>query len=291
MNELVVKLTAALVDNPATPSTFTKIKITLENSTGRLSVEDCEGSPRSVHRFTVRDAIDLGCGGVHRLTEKQAELVLAISCSLKNPHVLFSTLQPNQFSPSLKPGKEPSKVEIVNTPTRKHVTITSMLRPIGNLRSKLLGIKLSLDEAQVLNVANSLLAYRIFDETNRSRLELNVLGSIKQYGEAPKSAEGLSCYMSLYSAFEKAINADTNRTDISFDAAASASTGLTEADIERLRHFNNRVKHASRNEEDVVRLKAGEAQLAQMTCTLKKATDGAILSRINQRRCTPPNAF
>lgn len=192
MDKLIVKLTAALVDNPATPSTFTKIEITLENSTGRLSVEDCEGSPRSVHRFTVRDAIDLGCRGVHSLTEKQAEFVLATSCSLKNPHVLFSTLQPNQFSPSLKPGKEPSKVEIVDTPTGKHVTITGMLRPTGSLRSKLLGIKLSLDEAQVLNVANSLLVYRIFDKTNRSRLELNVLESIKQYGEAPKSAEGLS---------------------------------------------------------------------------------------------------
>jgi hypothetical protein len=281
MGILIIKLTAAFVDYPATPSARTKVEITLENSTGRLSVKDCEGSPRSVHQFTVRDAIDLGCKGVHRLTEKQAELVLAISCSLKNPHVLFSTLQPNQFSPSLKPGKEPSKkVEIVGTPTRKHIAPAERVG-LADSVSMLLTNKLNLDEAQVLNVANSLLAYRIFDETNRSRLELNVLGSIKQYGEAPRSAEGLSCYMSLYSAFEKAINADTNRTNRSFDAAASASTGLTEADIERLRHFNNRVKHASRNEEDVVRLKAGEARLGQLALNLKKAADSAILSRIS----------
>lgn len=280
MDILIVKLTAALIDNPATPSACTKVEITLENSTGRLSVEDCEGSPRSVHRFTVRDAIDLGCEGVHNLSVEQAAFVLATSCSLTNPRILFSPLQPHQLPASLKPGKVPSKVEIVDTPTGKHVTITRMLRPTGSLRSKLLGIKLRLDEAQVLNVANSLLTYRIFDKTNRSRLELNVLESIKRYGEAPKSAEGLSCYMSLYSAFEKAINADTNRTGESFDAAASASTGLTQADIERLRHFNNRVKHAFRNEEDLAKLKAGEAQLAQLTCNLKGAADGAILSRI-----------
>ena len=245
MGILIVKLTAALVDNPATPSARTKVEITLENSTGRLSVKDFEGSPRSVHQFTVRNAIDLGCGGVHNLTEKQAGFVLATSCSLTNPRILFSSLQPHQLPTSLKLDKMPSKkVEIVDTPTVKYVTITETLRLTGSL-SMLLGTKLSLNEAQVLNVANSLLTARIFDTANRSPLELNVIESIKRYQEALMSAEGLSCYKSLYNAFEKAINADTNRTGKSFDVAASASTGLTKADIESLRRFNNRIKHAS----------------------------------------------
>ena len=94
------------------------------------------------------------------------------------------------------------------------------------------------------------------------------------------SAEGVSCYKSLYNAFEKAVNADTNRTNNSFDAAASASTGLTCADIESLRRFNNRIKHALRNRNDFSELKAGEAQLAQLALNLKRATDSAILSRI-----------
>lgn len=281
MDILIIKLTAALVDNPSTPSTRTKVEITLENSTGRLSVEDCEGSPRSIHQFTVRDSIDLGCGGVHNLTKEQAAIVLAISCSLSNPRILFSPLQPHQLPVSLKSGKVPSKkVEIVDTPTGKHVTTAGMLHPIGSL-NKLLRIKLNLDEAQVLNVTNSLLTARIFDTANRSLLELNVLESIKRYQEALMSAEGLSCYKSLYNAFEKAVNADTNRTGHSFDATASALTGLTRADIESLRRFNNRIKHMLRSNNDFSELKVGEVQLAQLTLNLKRAADGAILSRIS----------
>jgi len=281
MDILIIKLTAALVDNPATSAARTKVEITLENSTGRLSVKDFEGSPRSVHQFTVRDAIDLGCGGIHNLTEKQARFVLATSCSLMNPRILFSPLQPSQLPVSLKSGKVPSKkVEIVDTPIEKNVTITETLRPTGSL-SKLLGIKLSLNEAQVLNVANSLLTARIFDTANRSLLELNVLESIKRYQEALMSAEGLSCYKSLYNAFEKAVNADTDRTGNSFDATASASTGLTRVDIKSLRHFNNRIKHMLRSNNDFSELKAGEVQLAQLTLNLKRAADGAILSRIS----------
>ncbi|GAH73829.1 unnamed protein product, partial [marine sediment metagenome] len=157
MDILIVELTAALVENPATPSTCTKVEITLENSTGRLSIGDCEGSPRSVHRFTVRDAIDLGCGGVHSLTKEQAAIILAISCSLSNPRILFSPLQPQQFTPSLKPGKTPSKkVESVDTPTKKQITTGGILNFTRSL-NKLLETKLSLDEVQVLHTANSLL--------------------------------------------------------------------------------------------------------------------------------------
>lgn len=279
MDTLTVELTAALVDNPATPSARTKVEITLENSVGRLSVEDCEGSPRSVHRFTVRDAIDLGCGGIHNLTTDQAGLVLATSCSLTNPRILFSPLQPRQLPASLKLGKVPSKVEVVDTPTGKHITVTETVRVRASV-STLLETKLSLDEVQVLNVANRLLTARVFDTTNRSLLELNVLESIKGYREALMSADGLSCYKSLYNAFEKAVNVDTDRKGKTFDAAASTLTRLTEADIESLRLFSNRVKHALRNKKDFAELKAGEAQLAQLALNLKRAADCAILSRI-----------
>jgi len=280
MDILIVKLTAAFVDYPATPSARTKVEITLENSTGRLSVKDFEGSPRSVHQFTVRDSIDLGCGDVHNLTKEQAAIVLAISCSLSNPRFLFSPLQPNHLPVSLKPGKVPSKkVEIVDTPTGKHIAPSETVN-MADSASMLLINKLDLGETQVLNVVNSLLIFRIFDEINRSDFKLNVLESIKRYIEVPKSTERLSCYMSLYSAFEKAVNANTDRTSRSFDAAASALTGLMEADIESLRRFNNRIKHVLRNRNEFSELKAGEAQFAQLALNLKKAADGAILSRI-----------
>ena len=276
VDTLTVVLTAALVDNLA----WTEVEITLENSVGRLSIEDCEGSPRSVHRFTVRDAIDLGCGGVHNLTTQQAGLVLAISCSLTNLRILFSPLQPHQLPVSLKLGKVPSKVEMVDTPAGKHLTLTDTLR-LTDSASALIETKLSLDESQVLNVSNRLLTARVFDTTNRSLLELNVSESIKSYQEALESVNRLSCYKSLYNAFEKAVTADDfERKNRVFDTAASALTGLTTEDILSLRRFNNRVKHALRNKKDIAVLKAGEAQLAQLARNLKRAADCAILSRI-----------
>lgn len=276
VDTLTVVLTAALVDNLA----WTEVEITLENSVGRLSIEDCEGSPRSVHRFTVRDAIDLGCGGVHNLTTQQAGLVLAISCSLTNLRILFSPLQPHQLPVSLKLGKVPSKVEMVDTPAGKHLTLTDTLR-LTDSASALIETKLSLDESQVLNVSNRLLTARVFDTTNRSLLELNVSESIKSYQEALESVNRLSCYKSLYNAFEKAVTADDfERKNTVFDTAASALTGLTTEDILSLRRFNNRVKHALRNKKDIAVLKAGEAQLAQLARNLKRAADCAILSRI-----------
>ncbi|HPC35620.1 MAG TPA: hypothetical protein P5268_08380 [Candidatus Marinimicrobia bacterium] len=279
MDTLTIELTAAIVRNPATPSGRTKVEITIENSVGHLSVENFEGSPRSVHRFTVRDAADLGCGGVQNLTAEQASFILAISCSLTNPRILFSPFQTNYLPASLKLGEVPSKFEDFDTPTSKHITITETMH-IEDSFSTLYITKLSLDEAQVLNVANRLLTARIFDTTNRSLLELNVLESIKRYREALMSSNGLSFYKSLYNAFEKAVNADTDRKGKTFDATASALTGLTQADIQSLRLFNNRVKHPLRNKKDFAELRDGEAHLSQLAFNLKRVADSAILSRI-----------
>ena len=284
MDTLTVELTAALVDNPATPTARTEVEITLDNPTGHFLVENCEGSPRSVHRFIIKDASDMGCGGIYNLTAEQAASVLAISCSLTNPRVLFSPLQPNQLPVSLKLDKVPSvpsKVEVVDTPSGKDINIiVSSTIHLTSSVSVVLGTKLILIETQVLSVASKLLAFKVFDATNRSLLELNVIESIKRYREALMSTEGLSCYKSLYNALEKAVNADKDRKNKVLDAAASALTGLSDTDIENLRLFNNRVKHSLRNKEDFDRLKAGEAQLAQRALNLKKAADSSILSRI-----------
>lgn len=280
MDTLTVELTAALVDNPATPSARTKVEVSLSNSSGRLSVENCEGSPRSVHRFTVKDALDVGVGGVHDLTADQAGLILTISCSITNPRILFSPLQPNQLSISLKKSAEvPSKAQVVDTPTGKQVTMTATVHVISNV-STLLGTKLTLDEVEVLNVINRLLAFKVFDTTNRGVLELNVLESIKRYRQALMAADGLSCYQSLFNALEKAVNADNQKDGEAFDYKASTLTPLAQTDIKVIREFNNRVKHVLRKKGDFDTLKAGEAQLAQLARNLKKAADCAILSRI-----------
>jgi hypothetical protein len=280
MDTLTVELTAALVDNQATPSARTKVEITLSNSSGRISVENCEGSPRSLHRFIVRDAQDVGVGAVHNLTAEQAGFILATSCSITNPRILFSTLQPDQLSVSLKKSAEvPSKAQVVDTPTGKQVTMTATVHVISNI-STLLGTKLTLDEVAVFNVINRLLAFKIFDTTNRSILEQNVSESIKSYRQALMAADRLSCYQSLFNALEKAINADQELKGEAFDRKTSTLTSLTQTEVKDIREFNNRVKHVLRKKSDFAALKTGEAQLAQLARNLKKAADNAILSRI-----------
>lgn len=106
--------------------------------------------------------------------------------------------------------------------------------------------KLTLDEVEVLNVINRLLAFKVFDATNRSVLELNVLESIKRYRQALMAADGLSCYQSLFNALEKAVNADNPKDGEAFDHKASTLTPLAQTDIKIIREFNNRVKHVLR---------------------------------------------
>lgn len=285
MDTLTVELTAALVDNPATPSDRTKVEVTLLNSSGRLSVENCEESPRSVHRFTVKEALDVGVGNVHHLTAEQGGLILATSCSITNPRILFSPLQPNQLPVSLKKSSEvPSKAQVVDTPTGNQVTATVPVGVILNART-LFGTKLTLDEVAVFDVINRLLAFKIFDTTSRSLLELNVSESIKSYGRAPMAADRLSCYQSLFNALEKAVNANEVNAakepkGDAFDLKTSTLTSLTQTEVKAIRELNDRVKHVLRNKGDFATLKGGEAQLAQLARNLKKAADCAILSRI-----------
>ena len=279
MDTLFIELSAALIDNPATPDHRTKVEITLENASDSLEIENQERSPRSVHKFTLKDPHYLGYGSAYNLTIEQAALILALSCSLANHRILFTPLQPNLLASSIKYEEIPPKIEVVDAPGKKSITITEKIGLVESF-STVLGTKLSLDESLLLNVANRLLVYRIFDTSNRDLKDLNVLEAIKRYRDALMAAEGISCYSFLYSAFEKAINADKGRKKKDFDKAASAVTGLSENDLEDLRLFNNRIKHALRNHADFATLRAGESRLAALSRNLKKATDKAILYRI-----------
>lgn len=279
MNTLIVELTAAFVDNPATPLHKTEVEIILIHSKGYLNIQNIKGVPRSVHRFVVKDAATFGYGAPYHLTKEQTGLILAMACSLANPRILFSPIQPNQPPISLKLQKIPTKVEVIDTLDEKSVTVIETIY-IEEKWSSLLKAKLNLDEFQILNVASRLLKFKVFDTTNRSLLELNVVEAIKRYREALMSVEGLACYNSLYMAFEKAVNADKDRKNTDFDVFAYTLTGLPQTEVRKLRTFNNRVKHTLRNKKDFNLLKTGEAQLGPLARNLKKAADNAILARI-----------
>lgn len=281
MDGLNIILTAAVVDVPVSEYTQTKVKINFLKSSDKIDVADFGQGFRSAHRFLVKDATLFGYGYPHSLSREQAMNVLALSCSLTNPIILFAHVDPTYYTGSVIFGKIPSKVNIDETGEPCKVTITNTSRLECSL-SILVERLIDLHEEEVLETANRLLIIKLFDRSNRSLKESNILASIQAYLQALKDTDISSCYTSLYIAFEKGVTADDpNLKNKAFDLAASAITKYSDKEIEDIRLFYNRIKHASRDKNDLTLLLAGEAHLKEWIKKLKLAADKTILFRIS----------
>ena len=272
MDTLTIDLTAILMDSPSIFSVSTKVDLILEDVGKGLSVENLEGEPRSLQRFNITNVNAFGCGEPYQLTPHQSSLVLAIACSLANPRVLFSPLQPHELSTSLGSIKKPS--------TERSFTKVNLAESrIAEKAGVAIGIELTMDVTEILSLVDKLLMFRLFDRGRRTIVEHNVLGAIFMYWEAMKSTDGLTCYEFLYGAFEKAVSADRRLRGEAFEAIASNMTGLSASDIRKLKEFDNHVKQVIHSKGNFNLLEAGETNLAQKALVLKKAADSAILSR------------
>lgn len=275
MDILTIELTAALVDNYATPNCRTKVETSLLNNSGWLSVEDKAGIPRSVHCFIIQNADDVGCPP---LDAEQASLIFAMACSLITPRILFSPLQPLRLFPNLRLGEMPSTEEITETPTGKNVVITRTIR-FTTSTSIMMSTKAEIDATKLLDVIKRLLQFRPFDFTERSVTELNVLDGLKRYREALHAGESLACYKALFTSLEKTINMSAEKKGTAFDVAASRESRLLQTELKEIRDFNNRVKHAIRDHNDFEFLRNGESNFARLATNLKIATDNVLLSK------------
>lgn len=276
MDTLTIDLTAALVDNYATPNSRTKVETSLINNAGWLTAKDLPGVPRSVHRFVIHNAADVGCPP---LDAERASVIFATASSLITPRILFSPLQPQRLVPNLRLGELPSKVEVTETPTGKNILITETIRVTESI-SILMSTKAEIDAGRLLDVLRRLLNIRPFDFTARSVAELNVLDGLKRYREALLAGEPLACYKALFTSLEKTVNLSAEKKGTAFDTAASTASGLSQADIKDIREFNNRVKHTIRDKKDFEALRQGESNLSRLATNLKMATDNVLLSRI-----------
>ncbi len=276
MNSLTIELTAALVDNYSTTNSRTEMETSLLNNSYWLTVEDLAGSPRSIHRFVIADAIDVGCPP---LDAEQASFIFAVACSIITPRILFSPSQPQRLIPNLHLGEIPSKAEVTETPTGKNIVITETIRLTESI-SILISIRVEIDAAKLLDIIKHLLRVRPFDFTGRPVNELNILDGLKRYQEALLAGEPLACYKALFTSLEKLVNLSADKKGTLFDNAASAVSGLSQADIKDIREFNNRVKHTIRHKKDFEALKRGEMNLSRLATNLKMATDNVIVSRI-----------
>jgi len=276
MDTLTIELTAALVDNYATPNSRTKVETSLLNNGGWVTVEDLPGIPRSVHRFVIQNAADVGCPP---LDAEQASFIFATACTLISPRVLFSPLQPHRFVPNLRLGEIPSKVEVTETPTGKSIVITETIRVTESI-SIMMSTKVEIDACKLLDTITKLLNLRPFEFSGRPLTELNVLDALKRYREALLAGEPLACYKALFISLEKALNLSAEKKGVEFDTAISAASGLSTTDVKEIREFNNRVKHTIRNKKDFETLRCGESNLSRLATQLKTATDSVLLSKI-----------
>jgi len=219
------------------------------------------------------------------LTAKQACRIFAISCSLNNPQLIFSASQLNYLPSSLEISKKPSRANVIDSPTGKHTVTAKAKGKFSEELTYIAIIRTNLDEIKIFSVVNRLLKRNIFQEANGSVFDQNILKAIKHYEEALMTTTKVSCYESLYKAFETAVNADKNREGKDFDVAAESISTLSMAEITELRLFNNRIKHALRNNKDVNKLKDSESQFSRLVRNLKKATDTTILLRISITEC------
>ena len=271
MDELTICLTAALINNYATPITRSKVEISMVKNSGWLTVEDVDDlpeMPRSVHRFVIHNPKDV-C--YPPLSIEQASDIFAIACSLISPRILFSPLQPQRYIPNLRHKPVIQKIgnNINITLTIPNPTITSLIC-----------MKVETDASRLLDILKKLLSLRPFELGGRTIPERNILDALKRYQEALLAGEPIACYKALFTSLEKAVNLQADNKDKEVDTAASAASGLPPNEIEEIRKFNNRLKHRIKDEIGFQILRQGESDLSRLSTQLKIATDYVLLSKI-----------
>lgn len=198
---------------------------------------------------------------------------------MTNPRVFFSTVQPSYTTSPTALEQLSSVFSVHDTQTGKAVNIAASVRTIASVYM-VLSTPIVLNEVLVLDVAQRLVAARVFDKEGRTLTECNVLGAVEAYWETMQSVGRLSSYQSLYAAFEKAVNADGQTTGPAFAAKAATMTGLENRDVETLRSFYNRIKHVAETTRHLDSLTAGEQDFPRLAHLLKQGADQAILARI-----------
>lgn len=257
----------------------TYVEISLENSSGKITVENERVGPRSEHTFTINDATSLGLKGNYNFTKEQATDIFLLSCSLLMPKYYLSLIQPVQLSSNVEYVPMPSEAQTNGNPSEKRVI---SFIGVGEIRvSTCLSSKIKIDEKQLFQTVEKLLRYNIFNSQNRTIEEHNIIEAINTYHKAFTNTEFPSFYRTMYSALEKAANSDKDRDSNRFDAEVSNLTGMKQDKIEKIRLFNNRLKHRSRNiPKDVRDLEEGSKNIGLLLRDLKKATDSVILEKI-----------
>jgi hypothetical protein len=220
---------------------------------GLISILEC--------KFILESGIDMRIEKLFKLPPPRAQSILSISCSLSNPTILFSPLV-YSFTNSI----------IEETPHRVRCYPAKIL--------KLNKIEVEIDEEKILNIIERILKYKTSVFGKGNIIENNIVESINNYQSALISTNSFLRYISLYQSFEKAVNADKDRSGKDFVKHASKLIGFTESKIKKLLKFYDRIKHVFRNTDDILTMENNIKNFSELALRMKKAADNAILYRI-----------
>lgn len=284
---LKIECTGMLIENFASQDKSVELIIILKNSGGRISLISIPSKPRSKHEFTIHTATNVGYSGKYNLTREQSTKIFLLACTLLDPRKYFSLIQPDCLSSILVPDIQPPSdtntiCEITSYSTGIDLTIPPFSGRCDSLKVLThLTSQFEIDVNSLFSIIDNLLRYRIFDTQNRTNSELNVIDAIKSYRDSLSAIDPRSCYLSMYAAFEKLVNANMERFGPDFDMYATSLNGMNQADITHLRELENRLKHRLRNvNSDLAILKKFEENPGSELGKIKTATDLTLLFTI-----------
>ena len=285
MVELKIKCTGMLIENFASQDNSVELKINLKNSGGRISLISVPSKPRSKHEFTIHNATNVGYSGKYNLTREQATKIFLLACTLLDPRKYFSLIQPDYLSSTLVPDIQPPSDSNTNCEITSNSTGIDLAIPFSGCASVEVSMHLTdqfdIDVHNLFRIIDNLLRYRIFDTQNRTLSEHNVIDAIKLYQDSLSAIDPRSCYLSMYAAFEKLVDANIKGSGLSFDMYATSLTGMNQVDITNLRLLYNRLKHPLRNvTSDIAILEKFEENPRSELGKIKTATDLILLLTI-----------
>jgi hypothetical protein len=276
---LKIECTGMLIDNFATREESIELKINLENCDDRISLNSYPSKPRSKHEFLIYDATNVGYSGKYNLTQGQSSEIFLLACSLLDPRKYLSFYQPDRLSSTLVVENHTHN-DLKNAESNSSEIVSATIYLKGEVFSHITS-PFTIDVNRLFRIVDNILRYRIFDTHNRALSELNVIDAIKLYRDSLTATDPRSCYLSMYAAFEKLVNAKEERSKSDFDNFAIYFNGMKQVDITYLRELNNRLKHPLRNTtSDIQILKEFEENPRLKLKQLKRATDPTILYRI-----------
>lgn len=264
MSKLLVELSLVPVDMGAKPEVQI-VDLAFKNSKGVINVIGfSETTTTTNFKLKISNKNNNMVKRLLTFHPYTADFIFCISCSMANPIVLFSSLRwiylPATIEEERPPGSPPRVYE--------------------GQKANVKRIQLKVDEAEVLNIMEKILQYRVSNKGQRSLLEKNIIESINNYQLALISPNIFPRFVFLFHAFEKAVNADKDRRGKDFIKHASKLTGFTESKIKELLEFYDRIKHVFRNTNDILTMENSIKNFSELALRLKKVTDNAILYRI-----------